>query len=57
MPFYLSTIFQLKHHKAMGCNGCKFHIKKLDEKMKTFDSGITTIFHVSNVLYRSDIHP
>jgi hypothetical protein len=48
---------QLKHHKAMWCNGRKFHIKKLDETRKTSDSGITEVFRVTNVSSRSDIHP
>jgi hypothetical protein len=48
---------QLKHHKAMWCNGHKFHIKKLDDKKKTFDCGITTVFQVTNVSSRSDRHP
>ena len=41
----------------MWCNGHKFHIKKLDEKKKTSDSGITVVFWVTNVFYRSDKHP
>jgi hypothetical protein len=40
----------------MWCNGHKFFIKKLDEKMKTSNSGITTIFQVTNVSCRSDRH-
>jgi hypothetical protein len=41
----------------MWCNGRKFRIKKLDEKMKTYDSGITAVFQVTNVSSRSDRHP
>ena len=32
--FYLLSMLQLKHHKAMWCNGRKFHIKMLYDKMK-----------------------
>ena len=55
--FYVSSVLQLKHHKAMWCNGRKFRIKKLDEKMKTSDCGITAVFEVTNVSSRSDRHP
>jgi hypothetical protein len=41
----------------MWCNGRKFHIKKLDDKKKTFDCGITAVFQVTNVSSRSDRHP
>jgi hypothetical protein len=41
----------------MWCNGHKFHIKKLDDKKKTYDSGITAVFQVTNVSSRSDMHP
>jgi hypothetical protein len=34
----------------MWCNGHKFHIKKLDETRKNYDSGITAIFQVTNFL-------
>ena len=47
-------MLQLKHHKAMWCNGRKFRIKSLDDKMKTSDCGITTVFKVTNVFSRSD---
>ena len=47
-------MMQLIHHNAMWCNGHKFHIKKLDDKMKTFDCGITAVFKVTNVCSRSD---
>ena len=50
-------MMQLIHHNAMGCNGHKFHIKKLDDKMKTVDCGITANFKVTNVSSRSDRHP
>ena len=55
--FYLLSMLQLKHHKAMWCNGRKFHIKMLDDKMKTSDCGITVVFKVTNVSSRSDRHP
>jgi hypothetical protein len=38
--FYLLSMLQLKHHKAMWYNGRKFCIKMLDDKMKTSDCGI-----------------
>ena len=50
-------MLQLKHHKAMWCNGHKFHIRRLDDKMKTSDCGITVpVFKVTNVSSRSDRH-
>jgi hypothetical protein len=53
----MSGILQLKHHKAMWCNGHKFHIKQLEENRKTSDNGIAAIFQVTNVSYRSDKRP
>jgi hypothetical protein len=53
----MSDILQLKHHKAMWCNGRKFRIKQLDETRKTSDSGITAVFQVTNVSSMSDKHP
>jgi hypothetical protein len=53
----VSGILQLKHHKAMWCNGHKFCIKKLDEKRKTFDCGINAVFKVTNVFSRSEKRP
>ena len=53
----MSSILKLKHHKGMSCNGHKFHIKRLDDKKKTFDCGITIVFQVTHVSYRSDKHP
>jgi hypothetical protein len=44
--FYLFSMLQLKHHKAM-----------LDDKMKTSYCGITAVFKVTNVSSRSDRHP
>jgi hypothetical protein len=41
----------------MWCNGCKFHIKQLVETRKTYDSGITAVFQVTDVSSRSDKHP
>jgi hypothetical protein len=55
--FYLLSMLQLKHHKAMWCNGHKFRIKMLDDKMKTSDCGITTLFKVTNISSRSDRNP
>jgi hypothetical protein len=52
--FYLLSMLQLKHHKAMWCNGRKFRIKMLDDKMKTSDCGITAVFKVTNISSRSD---
>jgi hypothetical protein len=52
--FYLLSMLQLKHHKAMLCNGRKFCIKMLDDKMKTLDCGITVVFKVTNISSRSD---
>ena len=57
---YLFTklgMMQLIHHKAMWSNAHKFCIKNLDDKKKTFDYGITAVFQVTNVSYRSDKHP
>ena len=50
-------MMQLIHHKAMWCNGHKFHIIKLYDKKETSDCGITTVFQVTNVSSRSDKHP
>ena len=50
-------MMQLIRHKAMWSNGCKFCIKKLDDKKKTFDCGINVVFQVTNVSSRSDKHP
>jgi hypothetical protein len=47
-------MLQLKHHKAMWCNGRKFHIKMLDDKMQTSDCGIIVVFKVTNIFFRSD---
>jgi hypothetical protein len=38
----------------MWCNGRKFRIKMLDDKMKTSDCGITVVFKVTNISSRSD---
>jgi hypothetical protein len=50
-------MLQLKHHKAMWCNGCNFRIKMLNDKMKTLDCGITAVFKVTNISSRSDKNP
>ena len=55
--FTESGMMQLIHHNAMWYDGHKFCIKKLDAKKKTFDSGITAVFQVTNVSSRSDKHP
>ena len=52
-----SGMMQLIHHNAMWYNGRKFCIKKLDEKKKKFDCGITVVFQVTNFSSRSDKHP
>jgi len=57
MHFYMFDMLHWKHHNAMWCNGCKFCIKKLDEKKKTSNSGITIVLQVNNVSSRSDRHP
>ena len=41
----------------MVCNGCRYHIKKLDEINKTSYCGISAVFEVTNVSSRSDRHP
>ena len=41
----------------MGCNRHNFCIKRLDEKMKTYDNGITVVFQITNVFSKSDRHP
>ena len=41
----------------MVCNGCRYRIKKLDEIKKTSYCGISAVFEVTNVSYRSDRHP
>ena len=40
----------------MVCNGCRYHIKKLDETNKTLDCEISVVFEVTNVSSRSDRH-
>jgi hypothetical protein len=55
--FYLFSMLQLKHHKAMWCNGHKFCIKMLDDKMKTSNCGITEVFKVTNISSRSNKNP
>jgi hypothetical protein len=50
-------LLQVKHHKAMYCNGQKFRVKVLDDRKKTSDSGITAVFQVTNILSRNDLHP
>lgn len=53
----MCDITQLKHYKAMWCNGHKVHIKNMDEKRKSFNNGIFKIFRVTDVSSRSDTHP
>ena len=50
-------MMQIIHHNSMWCNGHKFRIKKLDDKKKTFNCVITTVFQVTNVSSRSEKHP
>jgi hypothetical protein len=50
-------MLQLKHDKAMWYNGHKFHIKMLDDKMKTPDCWIIAVFKVTNISSRSDRNP
>ena len=50
-------MLQLKHHKAMWCSGRKFRIKRLDDKMKTSDCGIPSVFKVTNISSRTGRHP
>lgn len=40
----------------MWCDKCKFHIERLDEKMKMFDSGIIIVIQVINVSSIGGIH-
>ena len=57
---YLFTelgMMQLIHHKAMSCDGHKFHIKKVDDKKKTFNCGIIAVFQDTNVSSRTNKHP
>ena len=44
---FVYFLLQVKHHKAMVCNGGRYQIKKLDEKNKTSDSGIPVVFKVT----------
>lgn len=50
-------VLQWKHHNKMWCGGHKFHIKRLDEKMKTSYSGIIAVFQVINVSSRGEKYP
>ena len=50
-------LLQVKHHKAMFCNGQKFRVKVLDDTKKTCDSRITAVFQVTNISSRKDLHP
>ena len=54
--FTESGMMQLIHHNGMWYNCHKFCIKKLDDKNKTFDCGITAVFQVTNVSSRRDKH-
>ena len=47
--FYMSHILQLTHHNAMWFSERKYRIKHLDENIKTYYSGIATIFQVTVV--------
>lgn len=50
-------LLQVKHHKAMFCNGQKFRVKVLDDTKKTCDLGIIGVFQVTNISSRKDLHP
>ena len=41
----------------MWCNARKFCNKMLDDKMKTLDCGITIVFKVTKISFRSDRNP
>jgi hypothetical protein len=41
----------------MWCNGHKFRIRLLDDKMKTLDCGITVVFKITKISSRSDRNP
>ena len=53
----LKCLKNIKHHKDMYYNGCKFWIKILDDTKTTCDFGITAIFEVTNIFSRNDMHP
>ncbi len=55
--FYAFDVLKSKHHKKMWCNGQNFRMKRLDANVKTYDSGITTVFQVINASSRGDRHP
>ena len=55
--FFVYCLLQVKHHKAMVCNGGRYRIKKLDETNKTSDSRVSPVFEVTNVSSRTDKHP
>ena len=40
----------------MVWNGCRYHIKKLDETKKPLDCGMSAVFEVTNVSSKSDRH-
>ena len=54
---FMYCLLQVKHHKAMVCNGGRYQIKKLDETKKTSDSGVLAVFEVTNVSSKTDRHP
>ena len=41
----------------MYYHGYKFYTKKLDERKKTCDSGISVVFAVTDISSRTNIHP
>ena len=55
--FSMYCLLQVKHHKAMVCNGCRYCIKKMDDTKKKSYCGISVVFEVTNVSSRSDRHP
>ena len=54
---FVYCLLQVKNHKAMVYNGCRYGIKKLDETKKTSDCGIFVVFEVTNVSSRTEKHP
>ena len=49
VEYFHVLLIEVKHHKAMVCNGGRYWIKKLDETKKTSDSGVSTIFELTDI--------
>ena len=47
---------QVKHHKSRYSNDKKYCTKYMDDKKKACDSGITTIFYLTNFSLKGDKH-